>query len=226
MAYPTAADFRTPTLAEYAQGLVLGSDVLDATITAVIARIVDRVEILTNDIFVPTAATYDLRGDGTSRLELPQRCTAVSAVNTRDYIGNLTLQTAASYRLVSSLDAAGATAIRSPADGSDYLEVVPYQYLKGIIGQPWWTWPVGPKTVQVAGTFGWTVTPPPINRAVALMVYDQIKPMNPGLRRASQLQTADAVYTYLPNDPDHPTGIDDADEIIREFRRAAGLMVG
>lgn len=224
--YPVAADFRTPTLAEFAQGLALGSDVLDATITAVVTRMVDRIEILCNDQFVSASATYDLRGEGTRQLTLPQRCTAVTTVKTRDYIGNLTTQSANAYRLVSSLDSAGATAIRSPDEGTDYLEVVPFQYLVGIIGQPWWTWPVGPKTVQVAGTFGWTVTPPQINRAIALMVYDQIKPLQAGLRRATQLQTADAVYTYTPNDPNRPTGIDEVDDIIRDYVRSSGLLVG
>ena len=225
MAYPVAADFRTATQAAYCQGLSLTTgEAADAILTSTIARMADRIEILCDDEFVSSSKTYDLRGDGTGQLTLPLRCTAISTVKTRDYLGTLTTQSATAYRLHSSLDSAGAS--RISLDDYDYLEIVPYQYLQGLIGQPWWKWPIGPNTVQVVGTFGWTVTPADISRAIALLTYDAVKAQAANLRRATQLQTADAVYTYTPTDPLRPTGIDEADDIIRAYARSSGLMVG
>ena len=226
MAYPVSADFRTATLAEYCQGLALTTaEASDAILTATIARMVARVESLCDDEFVSTAGrTYDLRGSGTSQLALPARCTAVTTVKTRDYLGNLTTQAATAYRLVSSLDAAGATRITGWA--YDYLELPPFQHLTGVVLDSGYWWPLGAETVQVVGTFGWTVTPADIKRAVALLTYDAVKAQAANLRRATQLQTADAVYTYTPTDPLRPTGIDEADDIIRDYNRSTGLMVG
>ena len=201
------------------------SEATDAILTSTIARMASRLEILTNDIFVSTALTFELRGDGTRLLNLPQRCTAVATVKTRDPLGNLTTQTALSYRLVSSLDAAGADRV-GYLDQADYLEIVPYQFLTGIVGEPWWIWPQAPKAVQVVGTFGWTVTPYDISRAVALMVNDSLKPQANILRRAVTFDTVDARTVFGPSDAAHPTGLTDVDQIIGLYRRSDGLLVG
>jgi hypothetical protein len=226
VAYPVFADFRTLTLAEYCVGLSLSlTEAPDAILTATIARMVKRLEGLTDDEFVTaTGRTYDLRGSGTSTLALPARCTAITTVKTRDYLGTLTTQDAAAYRLVSSLDAAGAN--RVTGQPWDYLEIPAYKYLTGVVLASGWTWPPGAETIQVVGTFGWTVTPADINRAIALMTYDAVKAQAQNLRRADRMETVDAVYTFNPFDPDHPTGINEADEIINSYRRSSGLLVG
>jgi len=225
MAYPVSADFRTTTQAEYCRGLTLTTDeASDAALTATIARVVDRVEALCDDTFVSASATYDLRGSGTSQLALPARCTAVTTVSTRSYLGALTVQAATTYRLVSSLDTAGAN--RIPGIPWDYLEIPPYQHFTGVVLDTGYWWPVGPETIQVVGTFGWTVTPPDIKRAIALLVYDQIKPLAPILRRVSTYNTVDATYEYSGVNASGPTGIPDADAIIEDFNRTSGLLVG
>lgn len=222
-AYPVFGDFRAPA-AEFAKGLELTvTEAPDATLTSAIARMVSRLQALTDDEFISSAGrTYELRGSGTSQLALPARCTAVTTVKTRDYLGNLTTQAATAYRLVSSLDAAGATRVAS----WDYLEIPPYQHLTGVVGDTGYWWPLGSVTVQVVGTFGWTVTPADINRAVALLTFDALKAQGSDLRRATTLETADARYTYDPNDTEHPTGVTEADDIIRNYRRSSGLLVG
>jgi hypothetical protein len=223
MAYVIPNDFRTATLAEYCQNLSLStSEAADAALTAAIVRFSARIDDLTDDHFESQSLTFDLSGDGSRSLQLPQRCTAVTTIKTRDYLGNLTAQSATAYRLVSSLNSGGAT--RRTLDAVDVIEIVPYQYLQGLVGQPWWLWPRGPNAIQVVGTFGWTVTPGDIKRAVALMVYDHFKALNLQLRRAVTLNTADATYGY--GTTPGPTGITEADEIIRDYTRPVGLLVG
>jgi hypothetical protein len=184
---------------------------------------VKRVEALCSDEFVSAAGrTYDLRGSGTSQLFLPARCTAVTTVKTRDYLGNLTTQAATAYRLVSSLDSTGAYRLTSCQ--YDYLEIPPYQYLAGVVGSTGYAWPIGAETIQVVGTFGWTVTPTDVNRCIALLVFDHFKPLAPGLRRAETMETVDARYTF--NAATDITGITEADDIIADYRRSTGLLVG
>ena len=224
MAYVTPANFRGATLAEYCSGLALSTaEADDTTLTAVIARASLDFDALTNDHFeTATNQTYDLSGDGSSMLTLPQRCTAVTTVKTLDWAGVLTTQAATTYRLVSSLNAAGSALVA--ADAEDYLQIIPGQYLT-LVGWSGYGWPRGPKAVQVVGTFGWTVTPAKVKRAVALMVYDQVKPMAPVLRKATTYQTSDVTYTNDPTVPG-PTAIPEADRIIRDFTRTTGVLVG
>lgn len=225
MAYPVLADFRSGTLAAYCQGLALDTtEAPDALLTATLAGMVTRFEALTNDRFVSASATYDLSGDGSSMLDLPQRCTAITTVKTLDLNGTLTTQAATVYRLVSSLNAAGS--VRNTPDAMDYLQVVPGQYLSLVTYGSATRWPTDPKAVQVVGTFGWTVTPFDASRAVALITFDAIKTQAQQLRRATTLETADARYTYDSEDTEHPTGVTEADDIIRNYRRSSGLLVG
>jgi hypothetical protein len=223
MAYPVAANFRTATLAEYCAGLALTPDEADdAKLTLTIARMVDRIESLCDDEFVSAAGrTYELRGSGTSQLALPARCTAVTTVKTRDYNGNLTTQAATAYRLVSTLDTAGATRVSGVV--YDYLEIPPNQHLTGVVLDTGWTWPVGAETVQVVGTFGWTVTPPDINRAVALLTHDAVKSRNPSNRKATIYDTVDTRYEQ---DVVGPTADPDVNRIVADFTRSTGELVG
>lgn len=225
MAYLTPADFRTATLNEVCQGLALAAgapdNVSDAFLTAAIARLTVRLDELTNDHFESQSLTIDLTGDGTSTLTLPIRCTAVSQVRTLDPLGNYTTQLATSYRLVSSLDAAGATRVIQQAD--DYLDIPTGQFLSLYWGAGR-RWPAEANGVRVIGTFGWTVTPPDIKRALALMVFDHFKPLGQTLRRATQYQTSDAVYSFGAGDEDHPTGLWEVDEIVKDYLREPVLV--
>lgn len=222
MAYPVAANFRTATLAEYCAGLALTPlEADDTRLTLTIARMVDRIEALCDDEFVSAAGrTYDLRGTGTTQLALPARCTAVSSVQTRDYLGNLTVQAATAYRLVSSLDTAGAT--RLAGVPYDYLEIPPNQHLTGVVLDTGWWWPTGAETVQVTGTFGWTVTPPDINRAVALLTFDAVRSRNPSNRKATVYDTVDTRYEQ---DVIGPTADPDVNRIVADFTRSTGQLV-
>jgi hypothetical protein len=165
--------------------------------------------------------TYELTGDGSSTLVLPQRCTAVTTVKTRDSLGALTTQASSTYRLHSSLNSAGSDLVAP--DSEDYIQVIPGQYL--VLQYGGYGWPVGPQAVQVIGTFGWTVTPPKVKRAIALMVYDQLKPMAPILRKVSSYRTSDTQYEYSGVDATGPTGIPDADRIISDYTRPVGVLL-
>ena len=83
--------------------------------------------------------------------------------------GTLTTEASTAYRLFSSLDSTGS--FRIDTNGMDRLEVIPTSYLS--TGSCYW--PVGPQTVQVAGTFSWAVTPSDIKFAVARLVYARFK---------------------------------------------------
>lgn len=220
MAYITAADFREATLAEYCKGLIITDEDMDSTKLALaITRCSGNFDNLTNDHFESASATYNLTGDGSSHLTLPQRCTAVSTVKTKDLLGVQTTQSSSTYRLHSSLVTGGTDTIA--LDSEDYIAIIPGQYLSltGYGGR----WPCDPASIEVVGTFGWTVTPYDVKRAVALMVYDSVKPMSPTLRKATTYRTLDAQFDYAATGP---TNIPEADEIIRQYTRGGGVLVG
>jgi hypothetical protein len=194
LTYVAPADFRANSLAEFCVGLALTTDEADDTkLAAAIARHSARVDDLTNDHFETAAAlTFELNGWGLSSLPLPMRCTAITTVKTRNYAGTLTTQAATTYRLNSSLNSAGSVAL---SDTPDLLELIPGQYLTGL--NSWEAtdcWPWGAQSVQVVGTFGWTVTPAEIKEAVALMVWHGVKPLAGILRQTSRLDTLDSSY--------------------------------
>lgn len=191
MSYLAAADFRAASLAEYCAGLELtDEEASEPRLTPAIARLSRRFDELTRDHFEEEAGlVLELAGSGTDRLYLPKRCTAVTAVKTRDEAGVLTAESASVYRLIASLESAGTR--RRDRGAIDYLELVPGgDYLTtGSV------WPAGPQTVQITGDFGWKAVPADVKRAVALLVYDHFKPVADVLRRAVRVATADAQYT-------------------------------
>lgn len=189
--YCAPADFRLASLAEFAAGLSLTDDEAETTrLTAAIARMSQRFDNACNDHFsTETGIVLTLRGNETTLLDLPRRCTAVTQVAIVNSSGTSTVQAATSYRLHSSLDPAGAE-VRSPG-ARDWLEVVPYQYLTGLSYGSGTVWPCEPNSVVVTGTFGWTVTPADVKRAVAIMVWDHFKPLRADLRSAASFTTAD-----------------------------------
>jgi hypothetical protein len=141
-------------------------------------------------------------------------------VKTRDHLGNLTTVTpTTTYRLRSSLDAAGAVMVSK----IDYLDIVSWS--NGLSGpdifDPW-RWPRGTQAVQVTGNFGWTVTPYAAKRAVALMVYDRLKPIRADFRMAERVTTADSTQTRGTT---FPSGIPEADDIIYDLRRTTPTVL-
>lgn len=212
MAYLTANDFRTATLAEYAAGLALTStEAADPALTAAIARLSKRLDGWTKDHFESeSGATLLLDVRGASRqILLPKRTTAVTQVATRDADGTFTVEAATAYRLVSSLNDDGDEIVRTR---SDRIEIIETKTLAD--GSA--TWPEGPEVVRVTGAFGWSSTPADIKRAVALLVYDNFKPFNDSLRRARIWETGE---TRITMGETRPSGLPEVDDIVAAFTR-------
>lgn len=229
MAYIAPADLRTATLAEYAAGLALSTTEVssastEALLTATIARVSQLFNDFTNDVFESESLTLELDGDGTSRLMLPKRTTAVTTVKLRDEDGTLgSAQTSTVYRLHSSLYSSG-----SKRSGEyDWIDIVPLGagLSNGLEGP--YAWPCGPQTVQVVGTYGWTTTPAQVKRAIALMVYDHWKPSRPDIRAAESVSNNNVIVRYALPDPENDiwTGISEVDGIIKQYRRDGYLVV-
>lgn len=192
MTYIAAADLRERTRKPWAVGLVLGvEEASDADLDSVIALVATRIELATGDRFDPPVPdndeALDCAGSGTTRLYVPRRVRSITTLKTRDTAGTLTTQASGSYRLHSSLNAAG-TAM---ADGAhlDWLDVL----LPLTVGS---VWPSGAATVQITGKFGWAAVPDDIKRLTALLVYDAVKARDDPLSRISSRTTIDAAYTY------------------------------
>jgi hypothetical protein len=225
MTYLVPNDFRTATLNEVCQGvsLTLGApdNVTDAMLTAAIARFTQRIDQYTHDHFETQSTALDHDVYVQSRiLYLNKRCTSAGTVKTRDHTGTLTTQAATAYRLHSSLDAAGAV----KQGELDYLELLPWG--TGLTGPDmfWsWVWPYGPSTVQVGGTFGWSVTPGDIKRALALLVWDHFANARGDLQRATSYQDAGKRIEY--QNSTGLTGIPEADDILMAYRweKMAGI---
>lgn len=222
-AYITAADFRSASLAEYCAGLPLSDQEANSTILAAgIASLQTRLNQYANDVFEPESLTLELDAEGTTRLLLPKRCTAATTVKVRAEDGTLSSAvTSTLYRLHSSLDSTGAKRVGE----FDWIEIVPsgggLPSLPANAYNPY-TWPWGPQTVQVVGTFGWTTCPADIKRALALMVYHRFKPIRNDLRFATRVTTNNESVDYAISEP---TGIPEADLLIREYHRDPHLGV-
>lgn len=212
MAYIAAADFRVATLQEWCQGLDLTTtEAGNTNLAGAIARHSQRVDDLTGDRFSTVSETaYVLNGDGTATLELPQRCTRVYRLFTISPSGTQVLEDADTYRLQSSLDADGARRVGE----FDSIEVT--ELGSGLAGtfSPW-AFDKAVGSVSLDADFGWSVTPPDIKRAVALMCYAQFKPQADVLQQAQQWSDAGSVYVRGTGG----TGIPEADEIISSYRR-------
>lgn len=226
MALLTYSSFRSETLAEPCQGLALTADEAGNTnLTSAIARLTARIEEWCNDTFESETATFELDGDGTRRLDLPKRCTAITTVKLRNAAGTLgSAQTSTVYRLHSSLYSSG-----SKKNGEmDWLDIVPDG--AGLAGSTYsaYLWPPGAQTVQVAGTFGWTTAPADIKRALALLVWDHFKGRRGDLARAEVVSTSEQTVRYTPTDPAVGlfSGVPEVDAIVAANRRATPVYVG
>jgi hypothetical protein len=220
MTYLAFADFRTATLNEACAGLSLTvAEASDATVTSAIADLSARLDAWTDDHYESLSTTLTIDAPYCSpRLYLPKRCTAISSVRTKDYAGVQTNQAASVYRLHTSLDPAGAVRIGDV----DWLQITPLSAGLTLVTDPF-EWPTGVGTVDVAGIFGWTVTPGDIKRALALMVYYRLKPLRADLRLAESVASADSQVRYGQTSP---SGIPEADEIISDYKRDVSSPVG
>jgi hypothetical protein len=218
MTYLTLNDMRLATLAEFAYGLDLTvAEASDAVVTAAITSQSARIDNLTGDHFEAENLTFDLDVDTySSKLYLPKRCRAITSINTRSAAGVLTLQPVTAYRLNSSLNSAGDFA----------LSAVDYVDLLTALTTGLWYWPWGTGTVQVIGAFSWLVTPTDIKRAVARLVYDELKERRPDVDRAETITNQGVTLRFLESDAEHPTGIREVDEIISRYYRWSELAVG
>lgn len=219
MAVLTPAVFREGALVDATQGCAIPAAIPDAVITAAIARMTERFEYYADDQFESTAATtIILPGSGLSRLRIPKRTTAVTTLKTVDYAGTETTQAATTYRLHSSLNTAGTKAtglfdfVEILAGTSGFTNMLnPYYFDRGA------------GTVKLTGTFGWTVTPPDVKRAVALMVWDALQPRRADLHRVTSVSNTSEAISYADTEP---TGMLEVDDIIQQFSRHTSAMVG
>lgn len=210
---------------EACQGLSLTiTEAPDAALATAIARFSQRIDDWTNDHYESQAGvvlTLDVDYPS-DKVYLPRRTTAVSQVQTQDALGGLTVQGASGYRLRSSLDGAGAN-LREPGSSVDYLQIIPLG--SGLVSTYYgaWIWPLGPQTVYVTGTYGWTVTPGDIKRALALLVFYHFKPIRADLRMAETVSVADSTIRFGAT---FPSGIPECDDILFDYKRDQRVFVG
>jgi len=224
------ADFRPDgNVAEPVIGFTLTqAQANDPDLTASIARLTRRLEDLTGDRFVQSVGEVvelDVMVDSDS-LYLPYRTTAVSTVKTRDAQGVLTTQSASAYRLNTSLDSTGSRRLGT----WDSLDLVPYGSGLAATYSSWY-WPRGTQTVQVTGTFGWTVAPPDIVRALAQLCWDHYMTKRGDLGRASSVNMAGETLTFFRagenpyNARVASVGIPEVDQVVAEYARDPWVLI-
>ncbi len=190
MAYVAATDFRERTQKSWCANLILiESDCTDALLDLHIAQMAAHIETELDDDFDPPTPDNDetINVDGTlgSRLYVPRRTRSLTTVSSQPLLGSVTLIASTSYRLHSSLNAAGTAMVgRAKRDWIDSLS-----------GTTW----NSPGGIQLVGKFGWSAVPTDIKRLVALRVYRLIKSSSDPLTTIAQRTTADAIITYGPS---------------------------
>ena len=189
MSYIEAADLIEPTAAPFSQGVRLTErDGTETYIQEVIDEIIrGRVDALLGDTFEPALGdpdeTLELAGAGGTRLFLPRSVRSITTVKTRNSSGALTLESATTYRLTSSVS--GGTAKVGVIDA---LDAVQYLSTGG--------WPIGPQTVQVVGKFGFTTPPHDVKRLTAKLTYQYFRPASMSGTSIQTRQTADGTITF------------------------------
>jgi len=189
--YAVPADFREPTQKHWARDLVLGPEITDALLTQTIAWVATQLELDLADRFDPPTPdndeTIDVDGSLTSRVYLPRRIRSLTSLQTKNTSGTLASVASSTYRVHSSLNAAGTDFAFDGHRGSDYIDAFG------------WTFPIEAGSLRLVGKFGWAVVPDDIKRLVALDVYDIVKGSSDPTSRLIQKNTADATYTYGPS---------------------------
>jgi hypothetical protein len=182
MAYIAADDFRQETQQPWCKGLILtDGDAGEAELDPLIAQAAGLIELELDDDFDPPDPDADqtIFVDGTvgSRLYVPRRVRSLTTVSTRSLSGTITALPATSYRLHSSLSAAG-TGMLDGNRKRDWLDSLSFT-----------TWAAD--GVELVGKFGWAAVPSDVKRLVALRVYDMVKPTDNPLSTVAQRNTAD-----------------------------------
>lgn len=218
MAYTVPADLRLETVKWWGQGLTLtATEISDADLTLVIAAVSQRIDDWTQDHFESeTTVTEYIDGWNTSRLYPRRRIQSITSVAVQT-VGGTTYTTLAAtdYEVVSSISG---SAVR--IDGSDYIAVA---YGRTVPGSGSGAWPHGPNAAKVIGTFSWPATPENIKKAVALLVYDEVKPQADILRRGTRLNEPDMSYDL--GGTTSPSGIRPVDLLISQYMRDVGALL-
>jgi hypothetical protein len=227
--YVQPSDFTKGSGKWYTHGLELTDDDADANaISDAIQAQSAAFDLYCEDHFEPEpggspegTAVINVAGSGGPNLYVPKRIRSITDVSLRDVNGTLTSQDASVYRVTQSL----VDGNRQEAD-LDMISVVSGKFLSGTGWWDDWTypgiwtnWPLDIDSVQITGTFSWPVVPEQVKRAVALMVYDSIKPSAPGIRTASRYISGSTSFEMPPSTPDAPTGLNEVDRIIGQYTR-------
>jgi hypothetical protein len=182
MAYVAAADFRELTQKAWCNNLVLSeADCTNALLDSMIAQAAAQIEVELDDDFDPPTPDNDetIYVDGTlgSRLHIPRRVRSLTTVSTQALSGSPTAIASTSYRLHSSLNAAGTAMV--DLRKRDWLESLSFT-----------TW-ASEGGVQLVGKFGWAAVPTDIKRLVALRVYDLVRPTGDPMSVVTQRVSGD-----------------------------------
>jgi hypothetical protein len=165
---------------------------------------------------IPQTTAVVLTGSGTPRLSVTKRIRSVLAVYLRDWGGAWTLQPATTYEVTSSVGGTTWPTV-DVLRGQDCIDI--------IYGQPltstwaYYYWPTDRGRVKVLGSFGWPETPPEIQRAVALLVWDHFKPRQDILRQADRFSTSELSV-------DLSGGLPAANDIMVRMTRRPAALVG
>jgi hypothetical protein len=190
MAYIAAADFRERLMKPWTANVVLTeADGSDAYLDLIISQVTTQIELDLDDDFEPAGGDPDetifVQGTIGSRLYVPRRVRVLTSVSSRSLSGTLTALSATSYRLVSSLNAAGTAMV----DGRKL------DWLDSRSGNTWYS----DGGIQLVGKFGWAAVPTDIKRLAALRVYGLVKATSDPMTVVTQKTTVDAVFTYGPS---------------------------
>lgn len=191
MTYAVPADLREATQKAWAHDLILGPEITDALLTQTIAWVATQLELDLADRFDPPSPdndeTIDVNGSLTTRVYLPRRIRSLTSLQTKNTSGTLASVASSTYRVHSSLNAAGTDFAYDATRESDYIDAFG------------WTFPTEAGSLRLVGKFGWAVVPDDIKRLVALGVYDVVKGTSDPTSRMTQKTTFDATYTYGPS---------------------------
>ncbi len=213
--YVAKEDFRSASAKWYSKAYPLtNAEIGDPDLDAAIAWACDEIiDLYCNDHFEPEPQTgtivLDLDGRGSTILSIPKRIRSITLVEVRSAEGTLTTVAAGSYRVDKSLDAEGDKDIPG---ARDRITIIPEKTLPDGTG----VWPRGPQTIRVTGSFSWAVTPGSIKKAVAMLVYDTVKPQRQDLEKARRYSTDDTLFELALTEP---TGIPFVDRTIAKFKR-------
>lgn len=209
MVYVAPADFRLPTVKPYCIGITLDAsqDISDANLTSLIAEQSAALDRYTGDHFeTETGVTVKADGNEDAYITVAKRIQSVTSIAVT-YPGGASVTVPST-----SFTFEAFTGDYSQIDHESIISLWPGMYL--------WPggWPGGYRNISIVGNLGWPACPDEIKRALALMVWGVAKPGAEPLNRAVRWSTASESYDAGMTSP---TGLPEADAIIKRFRRVA-----